>query len=60
MSNGKAISVDDMDLNHLRNTLKMIIKSNQKRKTKTKLSDCQELEESLGYRFHDDENRNIY
>jgi hypothetical protein len=27
MRNGKKISVDDMDINHLRNTLKMIIKS---------------------------------
>lgn len=27
MRNGQQISVDDMDLNHLRNTLKMIIKN---------------------------------
>ena len=26
MKNGQEISVDDMDINHLRNTLKMIIK----------------------------------
>jgi len=30
MRNGKLISVDDMDLNHLRNVLKMIIRNNQK------------------------------
>ena len=27
MRNGELISVDDMDINHLRNTLKMIIRS---------------------------------
>lgn len=27
MRNGQKISVDDMDINHLRNTLKMIIRS---------------------------------
>lgn len=27
MKNGQQISVDDMDINHLRNTLKMIIRS---------------------------------
>lgn len=33
MRNGKSISVDDMDLNHLRNVLKMIIRRhNQKEK----------------------------
>lgn len=34
MRNGESISVDDMDLNHLRNTLKMIIRNNQKRVVK--------------------------
>ena len=29
MRNGKSISVDDMDLNHLRNVLKMIIRHNK-------------------------------
>lgn len=33
MRNGKLISVDDMDLNHLHNTLKMIIRNNQKIQT---------------------------
>jgi len=28
MRNGKSISIDDMDINHLRNTLKMIIRNN--------------------------------
>ena len=33
MRNGKLISVDDMDINHLRNVLKMIIRNNQKVQT---------------------------
>ena len=28
--NGRLISVDDMDINHLRNVLKMIIRNNHK------------------------------
>lgn len=30
-SNGKLISVDDMDINHLRNVLKMIIRNSEKK-----------------------------
>lgn len=30
MRNGKLISVDDMDINHLRNVLKMILKNRKK------------------------------
>ena len=30
MKNGQKISVDDMDINHLRNTLKLIIRRAQK------------------------------
>jgi len=30
MRNGKLISVDDMDINHLRNALKMIIRNREK------------------------------
>lgn len=30
MRNGKSISVDDMDLNHLRNVLKTIIRNREK------------------------------
>ena len=32
MRNGKSISIDDMDLNHLRNTLKMIVNNSNKHK----------------------------
>ena len=51
MRNGKLISIDEMDVNHLRNVLKMIIKNNQK------VIDHHEFESDLGYRFNDDENR---
>ena len=36
MKNGQQISVDDMDIDHLRNTLKMIIRNTQKKQTKPK------------------------
>jgi hypothetical protein len=32
MRDGKKINVDDMDINHLRNTLKLIIRLNQNKK----------------------------
>jgi hypothetical protein len=32
MRDGKLISIDDMDINHLRNVLKMIIRNGQKAK----------------------------
>ena len=32
MRNGELISIDDMDINHLRNTLKMIVKNSNKHK----------------------------
>ena len=54
MRNGKLISVDDMDINHLRNVLKMIIRNNQKKDVN---HDESESESYLGYRFHDDECR---
>ncbi len=34
MKNGEKISVDDMDVQHLRNTLKMLIRKIQSRKVK--------------------------
>lgn len=33
MKDGKKISVDDMDINHLRNTLKMLIKAKRAKTT---------------------------
>lgn len=32
MRNGESISIDDMDLNHLRNVLKMIVRNSNKSK----------------------------
>jgi len=57
--NGELISIDDMDIQHLRNTLKMIIRNNeQKLKQSSPIDDS--VEDYMGYRFHDDENRNLY
>ena len=67
MRNGKLISVDDMDISHLRNVLKMIIKNNQKVQTTCphnatqalEMQDVEhhEFESDLGFRFNDDESR---
>jgi len=37
MRNGKSIDIDSMDLNHLRNTLKMIVNNSNKHKEQKKL-----------------------
>ncbi len=37
MRNGRLISIDDMDINHLRNTLKMIVKNSNKHKEQKRL-----------------------
>ena len=64
MRNGKLISVDEMDINHLRNVLKMIIRDNQKVQVTCPHNISQALEmqhhdfeSDLGYRFNDDECR---
>ncbi len=36
--NGDLISIDDMDENHLRNTLKMIVRNNAKKKQEFELN----------------------
>lgn len=64
---GKLISIDDMDINHLRNTLKMIVKNNSKIQTTCPHNTTQaqefadvdhcEFESDLSYRFNDDEAR---
>jgi hypothetical protein len=64
--NGKLIDVDDMDINHLRNTLKMIIKNSQKVQ-KTSPSNIEQAfdneaieeqyNEEMNYLFNDDEAR---
>ena len=72
MRDGRLISVDDMDINHLRNVLKMIVRNREKAlqqsqskpKVEFKLNGDiaqsfindmldAELEEELGYPFHD-------
>lgn len=67
MRNGKLIDVDLMDVNHLRNVLKMIIRNNQKvqntcphnatQALDMKDIDHHEFESDLGYHFNDDECR---
>lgn len=51
MRNGKSIDIDSMDLNHLRNVLKMIVRNSQKNKKTAQFTDCQELEQSLDDTF---------
>ena len=62
MRNGRLIDVDLMDVNHLRNVLKIIIRNNQKVQIScpdniSKTLDMKDEKPYLGYRFHDDENR---
>lgn len=62
MRNGQKIDVMDMDINHLRNVLKMIIKNNQKvqatcphnatQALEMEDIDHHEFESDLGYRFN--------
>ena len=52
MRNGKLISVDDMDINHLRNVLKMIVRNNQKVLQKTK--SVFKLNGDMAQSFNDD------
>lgn len=49
MRNGELISIDDMDINHLRNTLKMIIRNHKKAKTKVKF----QLNGDMANEFHE-------
>ena len=51
MRNGRLISVDEMDINHLRNVLKMIIRNNQKvQKPKSEVK----LNGDMAQSFNDD------
>jgi len=49
MRNGELISVDEMDINHLRNVLKMIIRNNQKTKLQPKFT----LNGDMANEFHE-------
>lgn len=50
MRNGKSIDIDSMDLNHLRNVLKMIVKNSNKHKEQKKFS----LNGDMAQQFNDD------
>ena len=55
MRNGKLISVDEMDINHLRNVLKMIIRNNYKVQTiKAKPKVEFKLNGDIAQSFNDD------
>jgi hypothetical protein len=49
MRNGKLISVDDMDINHLRNILKMIVNNSNKHKKKAEFK----LNGDMANQFHE-------
>jgi|LakMenEpi03Aug12_release.lakeMendotaPanAssembly.Ray.scaffolds.fasta_scaffold381854_3 hypothetical protein len=62
--NGNKISIDEMTIEHLRNTLKMIVKNNQEmpKTCPTNIFEAYDLEPEerekyYGYKFHDDECR---
>ena len=52
MRNGESIDINSMDVNHLRNVLKMIVKNSNKRKKKAEIAN-----NGLGKNFYDDESR---
>ena len=58
MRNGKLISVDDMDIKHLRNVLKMIIRNREKvtqlHQNKAKLKAEFKLNGDIAQSFNDD------
>lgn len=51
MKNGQKIDIDEMDINHLRNTLKMIVRNHQKNTKRNKILTTKELEF-----LHEDQN----
>jgi hypothetical protein len=53
MRNGKSISIDDMDLNHLRNVLKMIVRNSQKHKTKVQAEKSFQLNGDMANEFNE-------
>jgi len=54
MRNGELISVDSMDINHLRNTLKMIIRNSNKHKVQQKEAKQFKLNGDAANMFNDD------
>ena len=56
---GQNIDIDEMSIEHLRNTLKMIVNTKSKRIYGDIAVESihKEFESNLGYRFNDDESR---
>jgi hypothetical protein len=52
--NGVLISIDDMDINHLRNVLKMIVKNSNKHKVQQKEAKQFKLNGDAANMFNDD------
>ena len=53
--NGVLISIDDMDINHLRNTLKMIVNNSNKHKKRTEFKLNGDMANEFNNNFHSDE-----
>jgi len=52
--NGELISIDNMDINHLRNVLKMIVKNSNKHKVQQKEAKQFQLNGDAANMFNDD------
>ena len=54
---GKLVSIDDMDTNHIKNVLKQIVKNSNKHKVQKQQPDIDhhEFESDLGYDFNSSE-----
>lgn len=53
--NGVLISIDDMDINHLRNTLKMIVNNSNKHKKRAEFKLNGDMANEFNNNFHSDE-----
>jgi hypothetical protein len=53
MRNGNLIDVDDMDINHLRNTLKMIIKASQAQVRSSQIANKSSFEGDMAQQFNE-------
>ena len=53
--NGVLISIDDMDVNHLRNTLKMIVNNSSKHKKKAEFKLVGDMANQFNESFDEDE-----
>lgn len=55
MRDGKSISIDDMDIHHLRNVLKMIVNNSNKHKKRTEFKLNGDMANEFNDNFHSDE-----